>query len=39
MAFNSCSLADRIKDKVGRELKYDIGHWKMIIICYQLLQS
>ena len=31
--------ADRIK--VGREqkYKYDIGHWKIIIICYELLQS
>ena len=25
--------------KVGRELKYDIGQWIIIIICCQLLQS
>ena len=29
--------ADTIK--VGRELKYDIGQWIIVIICCQLLQS
>ena len=27
------------RSKVGRELKYDIGQWIIIIICCQLLQS